>query len=120
MAEPCVIETGLFKKKPCGAASVTTCLNCERTLCAAHAVAETNAGGRKTGKFLCKECHAAWKEAEKNAPPPMEKPVAPKPPAAPAHGVPAAKPPAPPAAKPAPAAAKPEPKKEEAPPAKPA
>ena len=101
MAEPSVIETGLFKKKPCGSASVTTCLNCERALCAAHAVAELNSLNRKTGKFLCKECHAAWKEADKNTP------------AAPAPGAkaaaPAAKPAgaAPAAAKPAPAAAKP-------------
>lgn len=106
MAEPCVIETGLFKKKPCGSASVTTCLNCERALCAAHAVAELNSLNRKTGKFLCKECHAAHKVHDKITPV-----AAPAPAPAPAVPKPAAKAPAPTPAKPA-AVAKEAPKEE--------
>jgi hypothetical protein len=113
--DTCTIETGLLRKKPCGSPAVAHCLNCEQALCSQHAVAQKNASGGNTGKFLCKECAAAWKEADKNVPPPAPKKVEPKPGAAPAHGA------APKPAAPAPAAAKPaEAKKEEAPPAKPA
>ena len=108
----CQVETGLLKKKPCGQAGVTHCLNCEQALCSKHAVAQLNEGGHKTGKFMCKECSAAQKEAAKimpASPPPAaaKKPDAPAPkPAAPA---PAAAKTAAPAAPAAPA--KPEPKK---------
>jgi len=107
--DTCTIETGLLKKKPCGHPAVAHCLNCEQALCSSHAVAQKSESGANTGKFLCKECAAAWKEQAKNVP------AAPKPSAAPK---PAAKPPAQ-AHAPA-AAAKPEPKKEAEPPAKPA
>jgi hypothetical protein len=96
--ETCTIETGLLRKKPCGSPAVAHCLNCEQALCSQHAVAQKNASGGNTGKFLCKECAAAWKEADKNVPPPAPKKVEAKPAAAP----------------------KPEPKKEEAPAPKPA
>jgi hypothetical protein len=98
--ETCTIETGLLRKKPCGSPAVAHCLNCEQALCTQHAVAQKGETGGNSGKFLCKECAAAWKEQAK--------------------GIPAAAPKA--AAKPAaPAPAKPaEAKKEEAPPAKPA
>jgi hypothetical protein len=119
--ETCTAETGLLRKKPCGQTATQKCLNCERPLCLSHAVAQTAAGGKKTGKYLCKECHAAWKEIGEIQPvQPIVKPAA-KPAAAPgAPGAPAAAAaakPAAPAAKPAaPAAvakpaAKPEPAK---------
>jgi len=115
----CTIETGLLRKKPCGHAAVTRCLNCEQPLCGQHAVPELTEGGKRSGKFLCQECAAAAKAHDKGvaaaervkqdkkmaamqkaavetakAPPP-----APKKPAAPA-GAPAAKEESP-AAKPA-------------------
>jgi hypothetical protein len=99
----CQVETGLLKKKPCGQPGVTHCLNCEQALCAKHAVPVLKEGGQKTGKFMCKECYAAQKEAAKIMPAPAKKPDAP----AAAAPKPAA-PPAPAAAKPAAAAAKPE------------
>ena len=110
--DPCTIETGLLRKKPCGHPSVTHCDNCERPLCAQHAVAQHTEGGQKTGKFLCKECEAAWREIAKNPPPaPPKKPAekhpekgaaAPaKPPAATPAKPPAATPAKPPAATPA-------------------
>jgi len=120
--ETCTAETGLIRKKPCGQAATQKCLNCERALCSNHTSPEVNAAGRKTGKYLCKECFSAWKAIEKEQGPiePAPKPVA-KPAAAPgAPGAPAAAAaakPAAPAAKPAaPAAAarpaaKPEPAK---------
>jgi len=97
--ETCTVETGLLKKKPCGEASVTHCANCEQPLCAKHAVAELSAAGKKTGKFMCKECSAAQREHDKALAkaPPAEKP---KPAAAKAAPSPAPKP-APPAQKPA-------------------
>jgi hypothetical protein len=61
----CVVETGLFKKKTCGQNAVTRCANCEISLCAQHAVPQL-ANGKKTGKFMCKECDAAQKEHDKN------------------------------------------------------
>src|SRR5690349_23787570 len=114
--ETCVVETGLFKKKACGQNAITKCANCEIPLCAQHAVAQL-VNGKKTGKFMCKECDAAQKEHDKNlaaapkvaaakqaaaakpaapgAPAGGAKPAAPA--AAPAHGAGA---PAAPAAKP--------------------
>jgi hypothetical protein len=108
--ETCTVETGLLKKKPCGEPSVTHCVNCEQALCGKHAVPQLSAG-RKTGKFLCKECSLAHREHEKAVGTlPQEKP---KPAAAPAPKA-AAAPSTPPAAKPAaPAAAPAAPKKEE-------
>ena len=101
----CTVEVGLLSKKPCGQPSVTHCLNCEMTLCSKHAVPEM-AGTRKTGKFLCKECHAAHKVHDKITPV-----AAPAPAPAPAVPKPAAKAPAPTPAKPA-AVAKEAPKEE--------
>jgi hypothetical protein len=95
----CQVETGLLKKKPCGQPGVTHCVNCEQALCSKHAVAQLNDAGHKTGKFMCKECAAAQKEAAKIMP--AKKPDAPAPAPAPK---PAAAAPA--AAKPAPAAAR--------------
>ena len=60
MNPPCTIETGLFKKKPCGHPSVTKCTNCEQPLCKEHAVAQ-----KKPGVFMCKDCDAAAKQFEK-------------------------------------------------------
>ena len=112
--DSCTVETGLLRKKPCGHPSVTRCENCERPLCSQHAVAQMTGAGKHSGKFLCKECQAAWRDIEKNtpsAPPPK--------PAAPAKEAPAAAKPA--AVKPAetkPAEPKPaEPKPEEPKPA---
>jgi hypothetical protein len=108
--ETCTIETGLLRKKPCGSPGVAHCLNCEQPLCSQHAVAQKSEAGSNTGKFLCKECAAAWKEQAKAIPAAPPKKVEAKPPAG-----------APKPAAPAPAAAKPaEAKKEETPPAKPA
>jgi len=100
--DTCAVETGLLKKKPCGHAAVTHCLNCEMALCAQHAVPELTATGKKSGKFLCKECqaaHVAQQKALKNAPPAVPPPAA----KTPAAGAPkaATAPPAAPAAKPA-------------------
>ena len=64
MSEPCTVETGLLKKKPCGQPAVGKCANCEQPLCAKHRVPQTTAG-RKTGGFLCPECARAWRESEK-------------------------------------------------------
>ena len=109
----CQVETGLLKKKPCGQPGVTHCLNCEQALCSKHAVPLVNEGGHKTGKFMCKECSAAQKEAAKimpASPPPAAAKKADAPAPKPAAPTPAA--PAPATAKTAaPAPAKPEPKK---------
>ena len=120
--ETCTMETGLLKKKPCGHPAVTQCLNCERPLCSQHSVANVNDAGKKTGKFLCKECAAAWKDIDKTmgtaapVPAPVKKPAEkPGEKAAPAAAAPAPAAPAqakavpakPAAAKPAPAAAAP-------------
>ncbi len=80
--DTCTVETGLLKKKPCGHAAVTHCLNCEQALCAQHAVPELTEAGKKTGKFVCKECKGALREIAKNQPPPaVKKPAEPaKPP----------------------------------------
>jgi hypothetical protein len=96
--DTCTVETGLLKKKPCGKASVTHCLNCEQALCIDHALPELSAAGKKTGKFMCKECSVAAREHDKAvaaaaAKDPMKKPApaaAPKPAAAaPKPGTPA-------------------------------
>jgi hypothetical protein len=61
MSETCNIETGLFKKKPCGQASVTKCATCEQPLCKQHAVAQ-----KKAGVYMCKECDDAQKQYDKD------------------------------------------------------
>jgi len=113
--ETCTIETGLLKKKPCGHPAVTHCANCEQPLCAQHALPELSAAGKKTGKFLCKECQAASREIAKteaqHPPAAPKKPAGAPPPAAKAPAAPAAKPA--PGAKPAPAEAKPAEKKDD-------
>jgi len=62
----CTIETGLFRKKPCGHVAIAKCLSCDQPLCIEHAVAQLSGTGHRTGTFLCKECVAAAKEHEKN------------------------------------------------------
>jgi len=64
--DTCTIETGLFRKKPCGHNAVARCLNCDQPLCIDHAVAQLSEAGKKTGKFLCKECADAAKEQAKS------------------------------------------------------
>ena len=64
--DTCTVETGLLRKKPCGHPSVTHCANCERALCADHAVAQLTETGKKSGKFMCKECTVALRDIEKN------------------------------------------------------
>jgi hypothetical protein len=124
MNPPCNIETGLFKKKPCGQPSLTKCANCEQPLCKQHAVAQ-----KKAGVFMCKDCDTAEKQFGKNqaklekekreaemlkslanpgAPKPRPPGAAPAAPAAPAR--PAAVPARPAAAGAAPAPAQPAPK----------
>lgn len=84
--DTCIVESGFLRKKVCGKAAVTRCLNCEGALCAEHAVAEVSASGARTGKFLCQECKAALKENEKrlSAIEPRKPAAAPKKPEAPA------------------------------------
>jgi len=62
----CTIETGLFRKKPCGHVAIAKCLSCDQPLCIEHAVAQLSGTGHRTGTFLCKECVAAAKDREKN------------------------------------------------------
>jgi len=122
--DSCSVETGLLRKKPCGQRAVAHCENCERALCASHAVAQLSEAQKKTGKFLCKECDDARREYEKsqarvhkqeeakrtadmmrgltNPPPPKPKAAAESAPTAPAA----------PAAKPQAGAATPPPKEE--------
>ena len=87
--ETCAAEVGLLSKKPCGQPAATRCANCEMALYTKHAVPQL-AAGRKTGKFMCKECDAARKQFEKNvAPPePEKKAAAPAPAAKAAPGAP--------------------------------
>jgi hypothetical protein len=116
MNEPCTVESGLFKKTPCGQASVAKCATCERPLCSTHAVAQLSAAQKKTGVFMCKECDTAKKDydkaeakqAEKKKQAEMMKSLAnPAPPRKPGSPPPAAAvAPTTPAAKPAPAGAK--------------
>jgi hypothetical protein len=91
--ETCTVETGLLRKTACGNTAVAKCANCEQPLCSKHAVAQLSATGKKTGTFLCGECHAAQRhiakvEAKATAAPAAPKPAAPKP-AAPAAAAPA-------------------------------
>lgn len=81
--DTCIVESGFLKKKVCGKAAVTRCLNCEGALCAEHAVPEMSASGARTGKFLCEECKAALKDMEKRLAK-VEKPTGAKPAARPA------------------------------------
>jgi hypothetical protein len=92
--ELCTVETGLLRKKPCGHAAVAHCENCERGLCSEHAVPQVSEAGKKTGKFMCKECDEARRDYEKSM---KSKPA--KPPAA--HHAPAGAPKPAAAAKPA-------------------
>jgi hypothetical protein len=80
--DTCIVESGFLKKKVCGKAAVTHCLNCEGALCAEHALPEMSASGARTGKFLCQECKAALKDHEKRLAK-VEKPAAAKPAAPP-------------------------------------
>jgi sRNA-binding protein len=87
--DTCTVETGLLSKKPCGHAAVTHCMNCEQALCAKHALPELTDAGKKTGKFLCKECEAARREIAKNSAPVVaKKPAEPAKPAAAAKEAP--------------------------------
>ena len=115
MNEPCTVESGLFKKTPCGQASVAKCATCERPLCSTHAVAQLSAAQKRTGTFMCKECDTAQKDydkteakqAEKKKQAEMMKSLAnPSPPRKPGSPPPPAGAPAAAAAKPAPASAK--------------
>ena len=63
--DTCSVETGLLRKKPCGARAVTHCQNCEQPLCNEHAVPQLTEGGSRTGKFMCKDCLSAIKSADK-------------------------------------------------------
>jgi hypothetical protein len=90
MAATCTIEVGLFKKKPCGQPAASACANCEQPLCAQHVFPELNDAGKKTGKFVCKDCGEAAKAYLKNqaaaaapASKPAATPPAPKPTTAP-------------------------------------
>jgi len=38
---------------------VTHCANCERPLCAKHAVPQLTDTGEKSGMFMCKDCSVA-------------------------------------------------------------
>jgi hypothetical protein len=66
--DPCTVETGLLRKKPCGHPAVTHCANCEQPLCSQHVVAQVTDEGKKSGKFMCKQCDAARREYEKTTP----------------------------------------------------
>ena len=103
--ETCTVETGLLRKKPCGHASVTHCINCERALCAEHAVPQLSETGKKSGKFMCKECDVATREHDKAVAAVARKESTKTPAAPPKKPAEAAKPA--PAAKPAAAAGKP-------------
>jgi hypothetical protein len=92
--DPCTVETGLLRKKPCGHPAVAHCANCEQPLCAQHAVAQHTETGGKSGKFLCQQCEAARSEHAKrmaaNAKSAMSRPPLPaKKPVAPAKEAPA-------------------------------
>ena len=112
MEGTCAVETGLLKKKPCGAKAVSQCANCEIGLCTKHAVGQMS-GGRKV--FLCAECAKAWKAVgDVPTAAPVKKPDAPAAAPKPAAAAPVAKAATPPkpAAKPAAVAAKPAAKEE--------
>jgi hypothetical protein len=106
--DTCTVEAGLLRKKPCGHAAVTHCVNCEQPLCAKHALPELADSGRKTGKFLCADCEAPRRQFANSPPAAAKKPAepakaapAPANAAAPAKDAPAAEAPAPAAPKPA-------------------
>lgn len=105
----CSVEVGLLRKKPCGHAAVAECSNCSQPICSEHAVPQLTESGKRSGKFICRECSVALKEHEKSiaavtrsqeekkkeamaraamaaasVPPPARKPVAPAPGAGPA------------------------------------
>ncbi|MGH8692481.1 MAG: hypothetical protein ACREUS_15775 [Burkholderiales bacterium] len=85
--DTCTVETGLLRKKPCGQAAATHCMNCEQALCAQHALPELTATGKHSGKFLCKQCQAALRDIAKST---TLQPAAPaKKPAPPAQDAPA-------------------------------
>lgn len=63
--DTCTIETGLLRRKPCGHAATTRCLNCDQPLCTEHAIAQLAESGARTGKFMCKECAVAEKQHAK-------------------------------------------------------
>jgi len=44
------------------------CANCEQPLCSQHAIAQLTDAGKKSGKFMCKQCDAARREYEKTTP----------------------------------------------------
>lgn len=114
--DTCAVETGLLSKKPCGHPAATHCANCEMALCSKHAVPQL-ANGKKTGKYMCKECDAARKQFEKSQAAAAEsgkKPAASPPAGAPAaKAAAAAKPGQAPSAAPPAAKAKEEPKKKD-------
>jgi len=87
--DPCIVESGLLKKKACGRPAVTRCLNCEGALCAEHAIPEVSAAGKRSGKFLCQECKAALKDNEERLAK-VEKPATAKPAARPSASAPKA------------------------------
>jgi hypothetical protein len=62
----CSVEVGLLRKKPCGHAAVAECSNCSQPLCSEHAVPQLTESGKRSGKFLCKECSVALKEHDKS------------------------------------------------------
>lgn len=66
MNATCAVETGLLRKKACGHPAVTECDNCSQPLCAEHAVPQLTEAGKRSGKFLCKECNLAIKEHDKS------------------------------------------------------
>ena len=99
--DTCAVETGLLSKKPCGQPAATHCANCEMALCSKHAVPQLS-NGKKTGKFMCKECDAARKAIDKTEAAAKKQPAA-----APAAAAPAPKPAPAAEAKPAASAAKP-------------
>ncbi len=62
----CSVEVGLLRKKPCGHAAVAECSNCSQPLCIEHALPQLAESGKRSGKFLCKECSVALKEHDKS------------------------------------------------------
>jgi hypothetical protein len=62
----CSVEVGLLRKKPCGHAAVAECSNCLQPLCSEHALPQLAESGKRSGKFLCKECSVALKEHDKS------------------------------------------------------
>ena len=89
--EACTVETGLLRKVACGHTAVAKCANCEQPLCTKHAIPQLSATGKKSGAFMCGECHAAQRAIEKTeAKAATPRPAAPA--AKPAAAAPAPKP----------------------------